>query len=407
MSAKKELVVKSNCLVEASYRLTEIEMQIVLYSICRSREEGTGLSPKDYLTIRVDDFAEQFSRPPSLDPLKKVPKTNVYKQLKTALDTLFTRQVVFYDTNKVTGKRETIKSRWISTANYGDGAGYIRLIFAPLVIPYMSSLGLEGGFTRYTLEQVGQMTSVHAVRIYELLVQYLKIGKREIGVAWLKNTLQLAGYDAIKDLKLRVIDVAVEQINRHSDLTVSYENIKTGRAVTGFMFSIAKKAPPKAETDGTEAPKDAADAVAVLLSFVPEQHRAKKSVHTAIGAAEKKHSFDYAKRNILYTNANASKSYAGFLGTALKGDWGHDWELDQRQATDDKQTTNAAEELNKMAAELRELNAEIQSLQNNSKLTNDKALWDQAEILKPKYFTLEKLYKAAKAEQEAAPRTDE
>jgi plasmid replication initiation protein len=387
--SKKALVVKSNRLIEASYRLTEVEHQIVLYSICRSREEGIGLSSKHPLTIRAADFAKQFN----------TNLTKVYSQLRAAMDTLYDRTLAVRDEDPKTGKPRVIETRWISDKAYIDGAGQIQITFAPKVIPFISQL--EGNFTRYRLEQIGRMSSVHAVRIYELLLQYLKFGKREISITWLKDTLQLEGqYSAIKDLKKYVVDVGVEQINEYSDLKVSYTNIKTGKAVTGFLFVIGK-APIKEETDTTEVPKDGMDFIAILLSLVPEQHRVKKTVHTAIGVAEKKYGFDYVKRNILYTNANASKSYAGFLGTALKGDWGHDWELDQRQATDDKQTTNAAEELNKMAAELRELNAEIQSLQNNSKLTNDKALWDQAEILKPKYFTLEKLYKAAKAEQEA------
>jgi hypothetical protein len=41
--------------------------------------------------------------------------------------------------------------------------------------------------------------------------------------------------------------------------------------------------------------------------------------------------FDYVSRNILYCNAKAAKSYAGFLVNTLKADWGHDWELEQQQ----------------------------------------------------------------------------
>jgi hypothetical protein len=41
-------------------------------------------------------------------------------------------------------------------------------------------------------------------------------------------------------------------------------------------------------------------------------------------AFERKQDFDHVKRNILYSNAKADKSYAGFLNNALKGDWEHD-----------------------------------------------------------------------------------
>jgi hypothetical protein len=73
-----------------------------------------------------------------------------------------------------------------------------------------------------------------------------------------------------------------------------------------------------------------------LLSLVPEQHKAKKTVMTALDTFEKKHGIDFVKRNILYSNAKADKSYAGFLNNALKNDWGHDWDIDRRQDVDDK-----------------------------------------------------------------------
>ena len=388
MSVKKELVVKSNRLVEASYRLTEVEMQIVLYSICRSREDGVGLSPKDPLTIRADDFAARFGT-----------NTNkVYGQLKNAMDTLYRRTLIIRDEDPKTGKPRVVETRWISDKAYIDGAGQIQITFAHKVIPFISQL--EGDFTQYLLKQIGRMTSVYAVRLYELLLQHLKFGKREISIVWLKDTLQITGYDALKDLKRRVIDVAVDQINKYSDINVSYTNIKTGRAITGFMFTIKRASTEAAVMPTTENNVDNK----TLLAFVPDAHRAKKSVIAAIESAEKKHGFDYVKRNILYSNTNAAKSYAGFLNSALKQDWGHDWELEQQQAIDEKRTAYTAVNLNNMAAELRELAGEIKSLQHNSKLTNDAGLWDQAETLKQKYFSLETLYQDAKQNEEASNR---
>jgi hypothetical protein len=73
-----------------------------------------------------------------------------------------------------------------------------------------------------------------------------------------------------------------------------------------------------------------------LMALIPEPHKTKKTVLAALEAFEKKHGFDYVKRNILYCNAKAAKSYAGFLSNALKEDWGHDWELDQQQPVKEK-----------------------------------------------------------------------
>lgn len=33
----------------------------------------------------------------------------------------------------------------------------------------------------------------------------------------------------------------MDQINKHSDLTVSYKSVKTGRAITDFVFKVKSK----------------------------------------------------------------------------------------------------------------------------------------------------------------------
>jgi len=225
--AKNDLVVKSNRLVEASYRITLVEQQIILYAICRSREEQRGLSSETPVTISALDFARQFG----------ADEDRVYGQLKEAMNTLYSRSVIIHDIDPETKNPRVTKTRWISAASYIDGAGKIQIVFAPLIIPFI--VRLEKEFTAYRLEKIGHMTSIHAVRLYELLVQYLSIGSRELEIKWLKETLQVADeYPRIDNFKRRVIDVAETQINTHSDIRVSYTQRKTGRNVTHLNFTI-------------------------------------------------------------------------------------------------------------------------------------------------------------------------
>ena len=105
---KDELVVKHNRLVEASYRLSLIEQQVVLFAICRCREEQRGLFADMPVTIRAVDFATQFGL--------NTEDGNVYRQLKDAMDTLFSRHVIIHDTDPKTEKPRVTKSRWISQA---------------------------------------------------------------------------------------------------------------------------------------------------------------------------------------------------------------------------------------------------------------------------------------------------
>lgn len=239
MITKKELVVKSNRIVEASYRLTLNEQRIILYAICRAREEQKGLFPDLPVTITAETFVKQF---PSID------KSNVYGQLKDAMNALYTRSVTIHDTDLATGLPRVKETRWISEKAYIDGAGHIQVVFTPKVIEHITRL--ESEFTSYALEKVGNMTSAYAIRIYEMLAQYREIGTRELNLKWLRTALQIADdeYKLTGDFKKWVLDAAVKQINDHSDLKVSYESKKTSRSITDFVFKIKdKNAPPKSK----------------------------------------------------------------------------------------------------------------------------------------------------------------
>lgn len=235
-----DLVVKSNRLIEASYRLGMNEQRIILYAICRCRQEQKGLLPDLPVTITADDFLKQF---PSVE------KGSVYGQLKDAMNSLYNRSVTIHDIDPVTKKARVKETRWISEKAYIDGVGHIQVVFTPEVIKYITRLEVE--FTSYQLEKVGHMTSAYAVRIYELLTQHRDIGNRTLNLKWLRETLQIEmhEYKLTADFIKRVLDPAVDQINKHSDLAVSYKPVKTGRAITDFAFKIKLKgANPKQKT---------------------------------------------------------------------------------------------------------------------------------------------------------------
>ena len=53
-------------------------------------------------------------------------------------------------------------------------------------------------------------------------------------------------YKIMGNFKLRVLDLAVNEINEKTDLTVSYTQEKKGRVIHGFKFVIKQKPPQKA-----------------------------------------------------------------------------------------------------------------------------------------------------------------
>jgi len=136
---------------------------------------------------------------------------------------------------------------WIDAkARYGDGGAEIH--FSSHIIPYLTKLREGGNFTIYQLENIGGLKSAYSIRMYELLVQYKTLGSRDIPLSELRKMLCLGDkYKTMSNLKTWVIDLSIKEINEHTNIQVSYKNIKRGRAITGFSFTIKtkKKAIPK------------------------------------------------------------------------------------------------------------------------------------------------------------------
>jgi len=177
--------------------------------------------------------------------------------MKEAEETLFNRRFTYLDDN---GK--PIKSRWLQQVQYHDGEGAIEIVFTLAVVEGISRInGLEQFFTSYLLEQTTQFDSVYSVRLYELLTQWRTAKKTpcfEIGVFRDQMGLGINEYKAMCDFKKRVLDLATDEINKKSDLKVKYENVKKGRKIIGFTFTVHEK--PKAKTDVVSKERDASTA---------------------------------------------------------------------------------------------------------------------------------------------------
>ena len=81
------------------------------------------------------------------------------------------------------------------------------------------------------------------VRIYELLKQYERIGRREIDLQELRRYLGILEeeYSRFYDFERRVLKQAKEEINEQTDLNIDYEKLKTGRRITSILFKIEAK----------------------------------------------------------------------------------------------------------------------------------------------------------------------
>jgi plasmid replication initiation protein len=230
----KELVVKDNALINASYNLDLVEQRLILLAIVEARESGRGVNANKPLSVHASSYINQFN----------VARQTAYQALKDACKDLFARQFSYQE------KREkgvaNITSRWVSQIAYIDDTASVELIFSPAIIPLITRL--EEQFTSYELEQISALNSAYAVRLYELLIAWRSTGKTPvIELAEFRRKLGVleTEYSRMHDFKKRVLDPAIEHVNEHTDITVKVEQHKTGRSITGFSFKFKQKQKPK------------------------------------------------------------------------------------------------------------------------------------------------------------------
>ena len=233
---KNGLVVKDNALMNASYNLEVTEQRLILLAIINARETHQGITSDSKLEIHANDYASQFH----------VTKEAAYKALKTAVNNLFERQFSFKEeTKKGVG---VVRSRWVSRIKYIDDSAILEITFAPDVVPLITRL--EKHFTSYQIQQVTQLTGKYAIRLYELLIAWREVGKvSQIELSQFRAKLGVEDdeYKAMNHFKSRVLEPSIKQINQHTDITVSYEQHKRGRTITGFSFKFKHKQQPKVE----------------------------------------------------------------------------------------------------------------------------------------------------------------
>ncbi|MEA3641961.1 MAG: replication initiation protein [Lamprobacter sp.] len=217
------IVTKANALIEASYNLTLNEQRIIL--ACAAKLDGRKPMPRDAVfMLDVDEFAELFG----------TDSRNAYTEMEEAVTKLYER-----DIRRIDGKVRK-RLRWVYMAEYRKGEGKVRLGFSPEIAPYLTMLHRR--FTSYRLEEIARLRSAYAIRLFEMLAQYVDTGVFVITVDEFKQRFGIEEkYDRFSNLKARVIQPAVDDLQAKTSLDISWQGIKKGKSVVRLEFRFEEK----------------------------------------------------------------------------------------------------------------------------------------------------------------------
>lgn len=235
-----EVYKRNDMIQQARFSLSVQEQKTVLYAISKIKPDDTYLT--EY-TFDIKDFYRIIGwNKESYTEFKAMLKGLTDKSWWATIDDQGTESVL----------------RWFTTARSNKRSGKVTVKFHEDMMPYLLQLAEQQAFyTSYNLRYVLPMSSQYSPRLYELLKSYQK-NNREwfFEIDELKRLLDCQSYTRFPDFRRRVLEPAVEEINKYTDINIAFDTDTEGRKVTRVIFYMAGKSKDaliKAQLEGSEA----------------------------------------------------------------------------------------------------------------------------------------------------------
>lgn len=221
--SRNQMVVKSNDLIrKARYNLTVNQQKIIAYVISLIKPTDKELMMYE---ISVAEFCD----------ICGIEKAFFYDRIKDVFLALDKKSFLVETDEKI------FNFRWFSEFEYIKGTGTIRLQLNSNIKSYL--LNMSKDFTQYELFNILALKGKYSIRLYEWFKSYSFLAEKKIEINELKTILIAENYTEFKPFRRRVIEPAIEEINKYTDILVSYEKVTKGKSVDSLIFYIKRKPP--------------------------------------------------------------------------------------------------------------------------------------------------------------------
>ncbi len=183
--------------------------------------------------------------------LSDIDTHSAYKQLKAASKKLMKRTFVYEDKDG-----DDTEVQWVIRSKYANG--YVSMYFTDEVIHLLKVFDSLNPYTKYLKEDILSLKLTYSIDLYHLAKKYQGMGGFTMSLDDYRKELGTPkSYARINNLKDNAVDAPIKEINENTDINLSYENIKRGRQVVGFKFTVKNKPKPKQILDSKRDPHTA------------------------------------------------------------------------------------------------------------------------------------------------------
>lgn len=217
---KKNIVTKSNQLIESSYKLTLQQQKIICAVASKVRITDT-------------EFTQYSFHMKELADLLELNQKGYYAEVRKVIRSL--QKQVFTIIKIIDGEVKSLDLNWFYRAEYNETRNTVSLKFAEDLKPFL--LQLKENFTSYQLVNIIKINSNYTLRLYEILKS--KVFKKEFIISLEElYRMVLNQYQRYTDFKRYVLEKCKKEIKEKTDISFDYKEIKTGRKVTAIKFNI-------------------------------------------------------------------------------------------------------------------------------------------------------------------------
>lgn len=214
------MVVQDNSLIMANYNMTALEQKIFLIMLSTIKKDTKNLMSTSF---RVKDIADLLGIAP--EPL--------YRDLPKVCKSIIKKDVEIKQQN---GDWEIFNI--ISGAKYKNKQGLITLVLNPQAEPYL--LELKDFFTAFQLRNALNLDSKYSIRLYQLSKSNIYRKSFVIELDDLKKKLKLTqkSYNLFSNVRTKVLEPSIKEINQKTDISINIEYIKAGKSVNAIKFDL-------------------------------------------------------------------------------------------------------------------------------------------------------------------------
>ena len=227
-------VVMQNNIQECFKSMSVNEKRLLILSSPLARTQDA--TEKDAIIITAEDFSKECG----------ITQHSAYAQLEKASKSLIKRYFSFHNE-----KNKKVLSNWVIDCTYESGGIAIR--FPEVVLFMLKEFDKVNPYTKYKKDIILRLKRDYSFDLYHLAKKFQAMGRFEISLEDFRNELGVPdSYNDLSNLKKRVIQPSLDEITEQTDINVTYENIKSGRAVVGFRFTVKEKSKLKAIEGGDQ-----------------------------------------------------------------------------------------------------------------------------------------------------------